>query len=93
MTEKITNVKNEKVWTANAKQADFMAVLKNYENGATLTDIAIDTGKQFATGTINTLVSKGLVSTTDADGLTAYIVYHGVVIGSKKLAWKIYKRA
>ena len=48
MAEKITNVKTEKVWTANAKQKEFMEVLGNYENGATLTDIAIDTGKKFA---------------------------------------------
>ena len=92
MTEKITNVKTEKVWTANAKQKEFMEVLGNYENGATLTDIAIDTGKKFATGTINTLVSKGLVKTEDTVR-TADIVYRGVVIGQKNDKVKTYKLA
>ena len=92
MAEKIANVKNEKVWSANAKQKDFMEVLGTYENGATLTDIAIDTGKQFATGTINTLVSKGLVVAEDFVRVSE-VVYRGVVIAEKKDKVKRYRLA
>jgi hypothetical protein len=92
MAEKIANVKTEKVWSANAKQKDFMEVLGTYENGATLTDIAIDTGKQFATGTINTLVSKGLVVAEDFVRVSE-VVYRGVVIAEKKDKVKRYRLA
>lgn len=92
MAEKIANVKTEKVWSANAKQKDFMEVLGTYENGATLTDIAIDTGKQFATGTINTLVSKGLVVAEDFVRVSE-VVYRGVVIAEKKDKVKRYHLA
>ena len=92
MAEKIANVKTEKVWSANAKQKDFMEVLGTYENGATLTDIAIDTGKQFATGTINTLVSKGLVVAEDFVRVSE-VVYRGVAIAEKKDKVKRYRLA
>lgn len=83
---------NTKVWTANANQKDFMAVLANYENGATLTDIAIDTGKVFKTGAINTLVAKGLVITEDTVRV-ADVMYRGVKIAEKKDKVKRYRLA
>jgi hypothetical protein len=84
---------NSKEWQPNAKQKEFLESLKDYPDGVTLKDLEIEKGKKFATGTINTLVSHGLVETVDSDGLSADIVYKGVVIGSKKLDWKIYKLA
>ena len=46
-----------KTWTMNKTQADFVAVLKDYENGITLFELKL-AGKEFKTGSINTLISK-----------------------------------
>lgn len=94
MADLTKTTKTEKgAWSPNEKQKDFLKELEKHPDGTTLKDIEIETGKVFATGTINTLVSHGLVNTIDADGLVADIVYKGQVIGQKKLAWKIYKLA
>lgn len=50
-------------WSANEKQKQFMDILAKEENGITLRDIKTKYGVNFATGTINTLVSKGFVNT------------------------------
>lgn len=86
------NVKTEKVWTPNATQKDFMDTLKNYENGATLTDIAIDTGKAFKPGALNVLVAKGLVVAEDSVRV-ADVMYRGVKIAEKKDTVKRYRLA
>lgn len=54
-------------WTPNEKQKDFLEVLGNYSEPVTLAQIESDTGKKFATGTINVLVTRGLVTTTDSE--------------------------
>lgn len=77
-------------WEMNAVQKDFVAVLKGYENGATLKDIELDTGKAFKTGSVNTLIAKGIVEAVDSEVMVS-IVYRGVEIGQVKKAWKIYK--
>lgn len=79
-----------KTWEMNAVQKDFVAVLKNYENGATLRDIEIDTGKVFKTGSVNILHGKGIVEIADSEVMVD-ILYRGVVIGQVKKSWKIYK--
>ena len=85
---KIMKTQNEKTmktreWKANEKQEQFLQVLKNYENGATLKDIELDTGVAFATGCINTLVSRGLVRVEDSVRVSDK-VYRGVVIAQVK---------
>lgn len=54
-------------WTPNEKQKDFLEILSNYSEPVTLAQIESDTGKKFATGTINTLVSRNLVITSDTE--------------------------
>lgn len=76
-------------WTPNEKQREFLDILKNYAEGATLKDIELDTGKAFKTGTVNALVSKGAVKTTDKE-VSVDLVYRGVVIGTVKKVWKVY---
>jgi len=44
-----------------------MEVLKEFGRPVTLMEIEAKTGKTFKTGTINTLVTKELVATEDAD--------------------------
>lgn len=76
-------------WTPNEKQREFLEILKNYTEGATLKDIELDTGKVFKTGTVNALVSKGVIKTTDKEVLVD-LTYRGVVIGTVKKVWKVY---
>ena len=52
----------EKTWQPNETQNDFMKVLENYPDGASLKDIELDTGKAFKTGSINVLIGKGMVA-------------------------------
>lgn len=93
MAEKMKNeVKVERKWEPNAKQKAFMEVLASYENGATLTDIAIDKGIEFASGAINILVSKGLVITEDSIRVSDK-VYRGVKIAEVKDKVKVYRLA
>ena len=89
----MTNKTNKTTtWTPNENAKDFLNVLKNYANGATLRDIEIDTGKVFKTGLVNTLVSKGLVIATDTE-VKVDLVYRDTVIGTITKNWKTYKLA
>lgn len=56
-----------KTWEMNETQKDFMDTLKGFDYPVTLIEIEARTGKTFKTGTINTLVTKGLVATEDTD--------------------------
>lgn len=77
-------------WSMNDTQKDFVAVLANYPNGVTLKDIELDTGKVFKTGSVNVLVSKGIVAAVDNE-VEVELVYRDVVIGKVKKPWKLYK--
>lgn len=54
-----------KNWTMNETQKAFIETLKAMGGTATLLEIEATQGKEFATGSINTLISKGLVATED----------------------------
>lgn len=84
--------KTIKSWEPNETQKDFLKVLENYPDGATLKDIELDTGKVFKTGAINTLTSKGLITAADGE-FQVNLVYRDTVIGSVKKTWKVYKLA
>lgn len=80
----------EKTWQPNETQNDFMKVLEQYPDGASLKDIELDTGKVFKTGSINVLIGKGLVSVADGE-FAVNLVYRDKVIGQVKKPWKIYR--
>ena len=80
----------EKTWQANETQKDFMKVLENYPDGASLKDIELDTGKVFKTGSINVLIGKGMVEVVDGE-FAVNLVYRDKVIGQVKKPWKIYR--
>ena len=80
----------EKTWQPNETQNDFMKVLKNYPDGASLKHIELDTGKVFKTGSINVLIGKGMVEVTDGE-FAVNLVYRDKVIGQVKKPWKIYR--
>lgn len=56
-----------KTWEMNETQKDFMETLKGFDYPVTLVEIEARTGKTFKTGTINTLVTKELVTTEDVE--------------------------
>ena len=79
-----------KTWKMNDTQKQFVETLESYENGATLFELKL-AGKEFKSGSINTLISKGIV---EIDGEREYlcdIVYNGVVVGKITKIGKVYK--
>jgi hypothetical protein len=79
-----------KTWTMNKTQADFVAVLKDYENGITLFELKL-AGKEFKTGSINTLIGKGIVEITGEKEFACEVVFNGQVVGKATKSGKIYK--
>ena len=78
-------------WTPNEKQTRFLQILKENPDGITMREIKTRYGIEFATGTINTLLSKGRVKKADGTrDFTADIVYNGEVIGHKSYSDTIY---
>lgn len=60
-------MKNVKAWEMNETQKEFVAVLKELGHAATLMEVNAVSGKNFKTGSINTLVTKGVVATEDVE--------------------------
>jgi hypothetical protein len=79
-----------KTWEMNAIQKDFVAVLKGYENGVTLFELKL-AGKEFKSGSVNTLISKGIVEIAGEKEFACDVVYNGVVVGKSTKTGKIYK--
>lgn len=79
-----------KTWEMNAVQKDFVAVLKGYENGVTLFELKL-AGKEFKSGSVNTLISKGIVEIAGEKEFACDVVYNGVVVGKSTKTGKIYK--
>lgn len=78
-------------WTMNEGQQKFVQMLGNYPNGITLLELKLDTGVEIKTGTINTLVSKGIVSANEEKEFACDVVYNGAKVGSTKLKRKVYR--
>lgn len=79
-----------KTWSMNDTQKDFVAVLKGYENGITLFELKL-AGKEFKSGSVNTLISKGIVEITGEREFVCDIVFNGVVVGKSTKTGKVYK--
>ena len=79
-----------KTWEMNAIQKDFVAVLKDYENGITLFELKL-AGKEFKTGSINTLIGKGIVEIAGEREFACEVVYNGQVVGKATKSGKIYR--
>ena len=88
LTNKSTNT-----WTPNATQKQFMELVGSYENGVTMFELKL-AGYDFKTGTINTLLTKGLV-VTDAEKreFLCDVVYNGVKVGTIKKDYMVYRLA
>ena len=74
----------------NETQKNFVEVLKGYENGITLFELKL-VGIEFKSGSINTLISKGIVSADDEREFKCDVVYNGVVVGHTTKTGKVYR--
>ena len=80
----------QKTWTMNETQKDFVEVLKDYKEGATIFELRL-AGKDFKTGSINTLISKGIVEIVGEREFPCEVTYQGVVVGKVTKTGKIYR--
>lgn len=83
---------NQKTWTMSETQKSFLDLVANAgENGITFRE-ARKVMPSLTTGAINTLITKGYVSTDGATrDFVAQIVYEGEVIGKKSYSDKVYR--
>lgn len=82
--------KQVKQWSMNDTQKKFVEILKEREDGVTLFELKLE-GIAFSTGSINTLITKGIVEATDTRVYACDIVYNGVVVGKSTRKGKVYK--
>lgn len=78
-------------WTMNDTQKQFMEVVGHFPNGVTIFELKL-AGYDFKSGSINTLITKGLV-TTDAEKreFECDVVYNGVKVGTTKKSGVVYR--
>ena len=77
-------------WTMNETQKAFMGVLANYPDGVTMFELKL-AGHEFKTGSVNVLVTKGLVATDGEREFACDVVYNGVVVGKTTKVGKVYR--
>lgn len=80
----------QNTWKMNDTQKAFMDVLANYADGVTMFELKL-AGYDFKTGSVNVLVTKGLVVTDGDRDFTCDVVYNGVVVGKVTKTGKVYK--
>ena len=85
-------MENKKTWTMSATQKQFLDLVSNAgENGITYRE-ARKVIADLKTGAINTLITKGYVTTDGATrDFVADIVYEGEVIGHKTYNDRVYR--
>ena len=86
----MADVKTRK-WEMNDTQKEFVKILGENPDGLTLREIKKNYGKEFKSGSINTLASKGIVNTDGIRTFVADIVYDNEVIGHKTYNDTVYK--
>lgn len=79
-----------KTWKMNDTQRQFVETLESYENGATLFELKL-AGREFKSGSINTLISKSIVKIDGEREYDCDIVFNGVVVGKITKTGKVYK--
>ena len=79
-----------KTWKMNDTQKQFVETLETYENRATLFELKL-AGKEFKSGSINTLISKSIDAVDGEREYLCDIVYNGVVVGKITKTGKVYK--
>lgn len=80
-----------KTWKMNDTQKAFIEALRANGGKATLFELNHFKGFAFKSGSINTLVKKGLVKAAEDASFDCDIVYNGVKVGSVKKTAKLYE--
>ena len=80
----------QNTWKMNETQKAFMEVLGQYADGVTMFELKL-AGHDFKTGSVNTLVTKGLVATDGEREFACEVVYNGQVVGKTTKTGKVYK--
>lgn len=85
--------KTNKTWEMNDKQKAFVEALRANGGKATLFELNYFKGYDFKSGSINTLVNKGIVTADEEVEYTCDVVYDGVKVGTVKKTAKVYALA
>ena len=80
----------EKTWQMNDTQKAFVNELNARGGEATLFEMKLD-GKVFKTGSINSLITKGIVEIVGEREYTCEVVYNGQTVGKVTKTAKVYK--
>lgn len=86
------NTNTKSTWTPNDTQKAFIEALRNAPEGVTLFELKLE-GKEFKTGSINTLVTKGIVIIDGDRQFDCDIVFNGVKVGRVTKSGKVYRLA
>ena len=83
--------KSTKVWTPNETQCAFIEALKACGGKASLFELNHLKGCSFKSGSINTLIKKGIVKADTEVEFLCDIVYQDIKVGSVKKTAKVYE--
>lgn len=81
----------EKQWSMNETQKSFCEALKANGGKATLFELNYFKGFNFKSGSVNTLIKKGIVKADEEVEYACDVVYNGVKVGSVKKTAKVYE--
>ena len=81
----------KKTWTMNETQTAFIEALKANGGKATLFELNYFKGFNFKSGSVNTLIKKGIVKADEEVEYACDVVYNGVKVGSVKKTAKVYE--
>ena len=81
----------KKTWTMNETQTAFIEALKANGGKATLFELNYFKGYAFKSGSVNTLIKKGLVKADEEVTYDCDVIYNGVKVGSVKKTAKVYE--
>jgi hypothetical protein len=81
----------EKQWSMNETQTAFCKALKDNGGKATLFELNYFKGFNFKSGSVNTLIKKGIVKADEEVEYACDVIYNGVKVGSVKKSAKVYE--
>lgn len=81
----------KKTWSANETQTAFMTALRENGGKATLFELNYFKGYAFKSGSVNTLIKKGLVKADEEVTYECDVIYNDVKVGSVKKTAKVYE--
>lgn len=83
-------MEQRKVWEMNETQKAFVNELSKHADGITLLELKLE-GKEFKSGSVNTLVSKGIVENAGEKEFACKVVYDGQIVGKQTLKRAVYR--